>query len=59
MNCSHSILCHTFVCIQVYVISVVVELFSPVQLVLVGIIRVSVSSGLWPGKHHRRAARRS
>ena len=30
-------------------------LCSPVQSVLVGIIRVSVSGGLRPGKHHRHA----
>ena len=32
-------------------------LFSPVQLVLVVIIRVSVSGGPRPGEHHRCAAR--
>ena len=32
-------------------------LFSPVQSVLVGVIRVSVSGGLRPGELHRRAAR--
>jgi len=40
-----------------HVFKLLYELFSPVQSGLVGIILVSVSGGLQPGKHHRREGR--